>query len=73
MRFLIDAQLFMAKTPDYVGCICLDFLGFSRLNRDLSTGYTAQSVEVFFHRLRRASVAPKGAPRFYQKQAQGGS
>jgi hypothetical protein len=27
-----------AKIADYGYWICLDFLGFSRLNRDLSTG-----------------------------------
>jgi hypothetical protein len=30
---------FALKTPDHGGCIFLDFLGFSRPNRDLSMGY----------------------------------
>jgi hypothetical protein len=32
---------FAAKTPDHKGFISLDFLGFSRPNRDFSMGYAA--------------------------------
>jgi hypothetical protein len=31
------------KTPDYEGWISLDFLGFSRPNRDFSMGYARSS------------------------------
>jgi hypothetical protein len=31
------------KTPDYEGWISLDFLGFSRPNRDFSMGYAKSS------------------------------
>ncbi len=36
--------LFVAKTPDYAYWILLDFLGFSRPNRDFSMGYTGFSL-----------------------------
>jgi hypothetical protein len=42
---------FAAKTPGFRGWICLDFLGFSRPNRDLSMGYTGKIEENFCARL----------------------
>jgi hypothetical protein len=47
----LDPAPFVAKTPDYKGWICLDFLGFSRPNRDLSMSYTGKTAEIFFARL----------------------
>jgi hypothetical protein len=41
---------FAAKTPDYEGWISLDFLGFSRSNRDLSMGYAEITTEEFSSR-----------------------
>jgi hypothetical protein len=38
---------FAAKTPDYEGWISLDFLGFSRANRDFSMGYADKSEKNF--------------------------
>jgi hypothetical protein len=38
---------FVAKTPDYAAWICLDFLGFSRPNRDLSIGYVEKAWKIF--------------------------
>jgi hypothetical protein len=34
-------SLFWLGNPDFGGWISLDFLGFSRQKRDLSTGYAA--------------------------------
>jgi hypothetical protein len=34
---------FRCETPDYEGWISLDFLGFSRPNRDFSMGYADKS------------------------------
>jgi hypothetical protein len=42
--FLVPDR-FAAKTPAYEGWISLDFLGFSRLKRDLSMGYAGFSLE----------------------------
>jgi hypothetical protein len=39
---------FAEKTPVSEGWISLDFLGFSRPNRDLSMGYAGFSLENFF-------------------------
>jgi hypothetical protein len=39
--------LFSLENPDSGGWISLDFLGFSRPNRDLSMGYAAQAIKVF--------------------------
>ena len=41
---------FVTKDPDYAGWILLDFLGFSRPNRDLSIGYKGFSVKNFSSR-----------------------
>jgi hypothetical protein len=38
---------FRRKNVDYAGWICLDFLGFSRPNLDLSMGYTGKTAEIF--------------------------
>jgi hypothetical protein len=38
---------FAAKTPIASYWISLDFLGFSRPNRDLSMGYAGKSAEIF--------------------------
>jgi hypothetical protein len=45
--FLAPGRL-AAKRLVYEGWKSLDFLGFSRPNRDFSTGYTEQSEENFF-------------------------
>jgi len=37
----LDPSLFWLGNPDFGGWISLDFLGFSRSKRDLSTGYAA--------------------------------
>jgi hypothetical protein len=39
--------LLLAKNPDCGGLICLDFLGFSRPNRDFSMGYAAKARKIF--------------------------
>jgi hypothetical protein len=38
---------FASKTADYEGWIPLDFLGFSRPNRDFSKGYEENSLKIF--------------------------
>jgi hypothetical protein len=43
----LEPRCFVAKTPDSGGWISLDFLGFSRQNRDFSMGY-ADKAEKFF-------------------------
>jgi hypothetical protein len=43
----LGAWPFFSEDPDYVGWISLDFLGFSRPNRDFSTGYADKSVKSF--------------------------
>src|ERR1700722_2593803 len=48
--FFLARRHFAAKTPPYDRWICLDFLGFSRPNRDLSMGYAGFSLEVFSSR-----------------------
>src|ERR1700722_4459550 len=45
--FFLARRHFAAKTPPYDRWICLDFLGFSRPNRDLSMGCAGFSAEVF--------------------------
>jgi hypothetical protein len=47
---------FVAKDPHFEGWILLDFLGFSRPNRDLSRGYAGKASNVFFEAL--FAVAP---------------
>jgi hypothetical protein len=47
--FLADG-CFAAKTPDYEVWISLDFLGFSRQNRDVSMGYAEITPEEFSSR-----------------------
>jgi len=42
---------FRCEDPDFEGWISLDFLGFSRPNRDLSMGYTGFSLENFSGRV----------------------
>jgi hypothetical protein len=46
----LGAARFGAKTPDYVVWISLDFLGFSRPNRDLSMGYAGFYAKNFSSR-----------------------
>jgi hypothetical protein len=46
----LAARSFAPKTPDYEGWISLDFLGFSRSNRDLSMGYAEITTEEFSSR-----------------------
>jgi hypothetical protein len=43
--------LFLVKTFDSGGWICLDFLGFSRPNRDFSMGYGEETHKTFSCRL----------------------
>jgi hypothetical protein len=43
----LDGVGLALKNPDYEGWIFLDFLGFSRPNRDLSMGYARFSMENF--------------------------
>jgi hypothetical protein len=49
---------FAAKAPDSERWISLDFLGFSRANRDFSMGYAGFSREEFFARLFRRLGRP---------------
>jgi hypothetical protein len=55
---------FAAKAPTDERWIHLDFLGFSRPNRDFSMGYAAGSEETFFSALspgvRRAGTGARG-------------
>src|SRR5271163_2141911 len=55
---------FAAKTPDHVGWISLDFLGFSRPNRDFSMGYAGFSGKNFSRALCGGGRAPERAPAF---------
>jgi hypothetical protein len=56
---------FAAKTRDFGGLISLDFLGFSRLNRDFSMGYADKSEKVFSSRFcRRERAVETASPRF---------
>jgi hypothetical protein len=48
---------FAAKTQDYEGWKSLDFLGFSRPNRDLSMGYARFSEKFISHRFWRRESA----------------
>jgi hypothetical protein len=48
---------FAAKTPVYGYWITLDFLGFSRPNRDLSMGYGHKMSKVFLIGFSMASAA----------------
>jgi hypothetical protein len=41
---------FAAKTQILAHWILLDFLGFSRQNRDLSMGYAAKALKIFSRR-----------------------
>jgi hypothetical protein len=43
----LGPSYFAAKPPDYAYWILLDFLGFSRPNRDFSMGYAGFSTDVF--------------------------
>src|SRR5882757_4694264 len=49
----LDSSLIRCEDPDYGGWISLDFLGFSRPNRDFSMGYPTESEESFFSRFCR--------------------
>ena len=54
--------LFLVKTFDFGGWICLDFLGFSRPNRDFSMSYTDKTTKIFSRHLfgvRSAIGGPK--------------
>jgi hypothetical protein len=42
--------LFLVKTFDSGGWICLDFLGFSRPNPDFSVGYADKTTQSFSRR-----------------------
>jgi hypothetical protein len=54
----LDGGPFAAKAPDYAYWILLDFLGFSRQNRDLSIGYAGFSSEIFSRRPFPKLMAP---------------
>jgi hypothetical protein len=43
--------LLLAKNPDFGDLICLDFLGFSRQDRDFSMGYADKTNKLFSLRL----------------------
>src|SRR5579871_1683661 len=62
----LDSYRFAANAPVYEGWIFLDFLGFSRPNRDFSMGYTGFSCEKFLGRLpwrdRRRSGPARSGP-----------
>jgi hypothetical protein len=64
---------FALKTPDSGGWNSLDFLGFSRPNRDISMGYTGFSLKQFFAALfpLRAFEAPSS--RIWRGQGINGS
>jgi hypothetical protein len=49
--FFLAHGHFAAKTPDNAYWISLDFLGFSRPNRELSMGYAAFIGKNFSHAL----------------------
>src|ERR1700722_18017695 len=56
---------FAVKTPADEGWIVLDFLGFSRLNREFSMGYEARSGENFscaFPHPKRRTGSPRSTP-----------
>jgi hypothetical protein len=48
--FFLASRHFAAKTPPFDRWFSLDFLGFSRPNRDLSTRYTGFSLKNFSSR-----------------------
>ena len=50
----LACRRFAAKTPDFGGWISLDFLGFSRPNRDFSMGYEDKVFSSRFCRRERA-------------------
>jgi hypothetical protein len=52
----LGASPFRRKSPDLEHWIPLDFLGFSRPNRDLSMGYEGFSPEDFSRRFRPAAA-----------------
>jgi hypothetical protein len=61
----LDTDDFAAKIPGFEGWIFLDFLGFSRQNRDLSMGYDGFSLNKISRRFRRRVSTTKlgrGAP-----------
>jgi hypothetical protein len=61
----LKRRLFAAKTLDFGGWICLDFLGFSRQDLDLSMGYTRFPADNFSSRFwRRETAVETAAPRF---------
>jgi hypothetical protein len=49
------------EIPNYSYWIFLDFLGFSRSNRDFSTGYAERTAEDISHALPRIESAGTGA------------
>src|SRR5580704_13280842 len=53
---------FAAKNPAYESWISLDFLGFSRPNRDFSMGYTAFSGKNFSPSFSASAEAPEREP-----------
>jgi hypothetical protein len=52
---------FRCEIPDYEGWFCLDFLGFSRPNRDFSMAYTDKREKDFSSRFRRRERAVESA------------
>jgi hypothetical protein len=60
----LGASPFVAKTPGFGRCISLDFLGFSRPDRDLSMGYAKKPEKNFSSRFCRRERSVDGCPRF---------
>jgi hypothetical protein len=64
----LGAWLFRFGNPDFGGWISLDFLGFSRPNRDLSMGYADFSRKFFSHRFWRRESAIGTAPAIWHAE-----
>jgi len=61
----LEPSPFCCEDPDFGGWNSLDFLGFSRPNRDFSMGYADKSGKVFSSRFCRQETAIKTvSPRF---------
>src|SRR3984957_15537608 len=58
----LGTSRFAAKTLGFGGWISLDFLGFSRPDRDLSMGYTRFSAKIFSSRLSSRKSRRNGGP-----------
>jgi hypothetical protein len=56
----LGRSLFLVKTSDSWGWVCLDFLGFSRPNRDFSIGYAVKTKQNFSRRLKAFEAQQRG-------------